>query len=157
MKSAPIPILEPPDSPKRASGVQLALSCEGTGAKPVRRGGDPGYAVFRNRDFWAALFASRCIGSGPRFCAGPCKYLCSLSLTRFHQSASKIALCFLSLTDTQTCNYLCSLSLTRFHQNAPNIAQCFLSLTDTQTRNYLCFLSLTRNTGEGVTPLERKN
>jgi hypothetical protein len=41
------------------------------------------------------------------------KYLCSLSLTGFLQNASKIALCFLSLTDTQTRKYLCSLSLTK--------------------------------------------
>jgi hypothetical protein len=45
-------------------------------------------------------------GSGPN-------YLCSLSLTRFHQNASKIALCFLSLTDIHSRNYQCSLSLTK--------------------------------------------
>jgi hypothetical protein len=44
--------------------------------------------------------------------SGP-NYLCSLSLTRVHQNASKFTQCFLSLTDTQTCNYLCSLSLTK--------------------------------------------
>jgi hypothetical protein len=86
----------------------------------------------------------------PRFYAGSCKSLCSLSLTRFLQNAPKTALCFLSLTDTQTRNYLCSLSLTRFHQYAPKTAQCFLSLTDTQTCNYLCSLSLTKKPGCGV-------